>query len=216
MKRFFVLFLALGLIAGSVVTAEAKKKSKPIPMTFFLHGTELIGEIDAVNNLSAGAYNKMDPAEPSGPAPKSMGLIDYVVGPNSDCAGNYLYPVWTGNVSGRIVGELKVTFHTIGAPRSVDVRIWPDVMSQACAGNDLAEGSYPAPAYEQSVTLPAGPGVTEVVFEDVDLATIGSFMLQITPPPGEPLPGRVLYDSADFASSVEFTCIPPKGAKACI
>lgn len=216
MKKFVVLSLALGLIFASVTTADAKKKAKPIPMTFFFHGTEMIGEIDAMNNISGGTFNKMDTTEPSGAAPKSMGLIDYVVGPNSDCAGNYLYPVWTGQLAGRIVGDFKVTFHSIGAPRSVDVRIWPDIMSQACAGNDLAEGTYPAPALEQSVDLPAGPGVTEVVFKNVNFQAMGSMMVQITPPPGEPLPGRILYDSPDYASSVEFSCIPSKGAKACV
>lgn len=216
MKRFLVLSLALGLVFGSIATADAKKKkAKPIPATFYFHGTEMLGEVDMANNFGVG-YNKMDTTEPSGPAPKSMGLVDYVVGPNSDCAGNYLYPVWTGQLAGRIVGELKVTFHSVAAPRSVDVRIWPDIMSQACAGNDLAEGTYPAPVLEQSVDLPAGPGVTEVVFENVNFQVMGSMMVQITPPAGEPLPGRILYDSADYASSVEFTCIPSKGSKTCV
>ena len=218
MKRFLGLFLVIGLVVGSVSTADAakKKKAKPIAYTYYFHGTETIGEIDAMNNLSAFTYSQMDATELSDPAPKSMQFVDYVVGPNSDCAGNYLYPVWRGPVAGRIVGDLKVTFHTVSAPRTIDVRVWPDISAQACAGNDLVEGNYPAPAAEQSVVLPAGPGMTEVIFEGVNFTAVGSFMIQLTPPPGEPMPGRVFYDSADYASGVEFTCIPAKGSKTCV
>lgn len=217
MKRFLIVFLTLGLVVGSVATAEAgkKKKAKPIAYTYYFHGTEVVGEVDTINNLSAFTYSQMDATEPADPAPKSMQLIDYVVGPNSNCAGNYLYPVWKGAAAGRIVGEMKVTFHTISAPRTVDVRVWPDISAQQCEGNDLAPGEYPAPAAEESVVLPAGPGVTEVVLK-VDFTAVGSFMVQITPPSGEPLPGRVLYDSADYASGVEFTCIPAKGSTSCV
>lgn len=216
MKRSVILALTLGLFVGSVATADAaKRKKKPVPVQFFFHGTEAVGEIDMVNNLSAFSYNKMDTTEPAAdPAPKSMSWVDYVVGPNSNCAGNYLYPVWTGALTGRVVGDIKVVFHTVSAPRTVDVRVWPDIMSQACEGNGLAEGTYPVPAAEKSVTLPAGPGMVEVVLEDVNFEAAGSIMIQITPPAGEPLPGRVLYDSADYASSMQFSCIPTQG-KSC-
>lgn len=131
----------------------------------------------------------------------------------NDCAGSFLLPVWSGALSGKVVGDMKVTLHTVSAPKEVTIQVWPDLMSQTCASNDLAEGDYPKPAAQATVSLPPGPGETEVVLKNVRFDAAGSMMLQILPV--GPLPGRVLYDSPDFASRIEFTCIPKSG-KSCV
>ena len=213
MRRVISMLLVFGLMFGAIASAEAAKK-KPIPVTFYLHGTETLGEVDLVNNVGT-AYLKMDPTEPAEAAPRSRPFTTWVGDPQmwNDCAGSALLPVWTGALSGKVVGDIKVTLHTASAPKDVLVQIWPDLTTQTCASNDLAEGEYPKPAAEATVSLPPGPGESEVVIKNVKFDAIGSMMLQITPV--GPLPGRVLYDSPDFSSRIEFTCIPKSG-KSCV
>lgn len=214
MRRIVPMLLVLGLVFGAVASAEAKKKSKkPVPMTFYFHGTETIGEIDLANNFGAG-YLKMDSTEPTEPAPRSRPFTIWAGDPQmwNDCAGNYLMPVWTGGLSGRVVGDLKVTLHTLSVPKAVTIQVWPDLAAMACASNDLAEGDYPKPAAEATVDLPAGPGESEIVLKNVKFDASAMLTLQVSP--HGPAPGRVLYDSPDFASKIEFKCIPKSG-KSC-
>lgn len=213
MRRVVSMFLVFGLMFGAIASAEAAKKKKPVPMTFYLHGTETVGEVDLANNFGT-AYLKMDTSEPVEAAPRSRPFTTWVGDPQmwNDCAGSALLPVWTGALSGKVVGDIKVTLHTASAPKDVLVQIWPDVMTQTCASNDLAEGDYPQPAAEATASLPPGPGETEVVIKNVKFDAISNLMVQLTPV--GPLPGRVLYDSPDFSSRIEFTCIPKSG-KSC-
>ena len=209
MKRIVAIVAVVGLIFGAVSVAEAgKKKKKPVKSTLYLHGTETVGDVDTVNNFGA-AYNKMDTTKPGGDPPKSKQLTWWKGVPFNDCAGSYLAPVWQGSVAGRVVGDVKVTLFAVGAPTDVIVQLWPDVMTQVCASNDLSTGEYPQPV-EASVAL--APGENTFVIEDVNLKARGFLTLQIT---GDgPAAGRVLYDTTDFASRVEFKCIPTKG-KSC-
>jgi hypothetical protein len=210
MKRVIVSIMALTLLLGSVVSAQAGKK--PASVKFFLHGTEMLGEVDMANNFGA-AYNKMDTTEPDGPAPKSFGISAWGGPPWNDCAGMFILPVWTGAVAGKIVGDIKISLYSVSGPRSVTVQIWPDVSGQTCASNDVSEGQYPEPAAQATIALTPGAGVTEAVIEDVNFKAVGILMLQIRPT--SPAPGRLLYDAADFASSIEFKCIPARG-KSCV
>jgi hypothetical protein len=209
MRRVSAMVLVLGLVFGAVTSAQAKK-SKPVKATLYLHGTETLGEVDLANNFGA-SYNKMSTAEPTGEAPKSLQFTTWTGDPAmwNDCAGSYLLPVWTAPVSGRVVGDIKVTLHTLSAPRAVTVQVWPDLMTQTCASNDVSQGDYPTPAAEATVDLPAGPGVSEVVLEKVNFKAVAALTVMILP--NGPVPGRVLYDSPDFASSLEFSCIPKSG-----
>lgn len=214
MRRVISMLLVFGLMFGAVASAEAAKKSKKaVPVTLYFHGTETVGEVDLVSNFALG-YSKMDPTEPSEPAPRSRPFTTWTGDPQAwnDCAGSYLLPVWTGALSGKVVGDMKVTLHTASAPKDIIVQVWPDLASQTCASNDLGEGDYPVPAAEATATLPAGPGETKVVLENVNFKASSMLMLQILPV--GPLPGRVLYDSPDFSSRIEFSCIPSSG-KSC-
>ena len=219
MKKSLVLLLILGLVAGalSVPATAAKKKKKPVATTLYLHGNTPIGEVDSVEGLNAGTYMGMDATEPSNPEPSSIGLVGPIAGqagPNTDCAGNQLFPIWTGSLAGKVKGDLKVTFDVVASGGTVDLRIWPDVSSLMCDGGlDGSANSYVPPAAQQEVTLPNGPGTVEATFEDVKFKAVGSLMFQITVLETPPY-GRVLYNSADFPARLEFTCIPASG-KSC-
>src|SRR5687767_9858420 len=109
MRRVISMCLVFGLMFGAIASAEAAKK-KPVPVTFYFHGTETVGEIDLANNFGT-AYLKMDPTEPAEPAPRSRPFTTWVGDPQmwNDCAGHTLLPVWTGSLSGKVVGDIKVT-----------------------------------------------------------------------------------------------------------
>ncbi len=210
MKRIVAIVAVTGLLFGGFSVAEAgKKKKKPVKSTLYFHGAEVVGEIDTINNVG-GAYLKMDTTKPTATEPKSKQFTIWEGYPWNECAGNYFAPVWQGAVSGKVVGDIKVTINAAAAPTPVKVQVWPDLMTQTCASNDLSEGEYPKPAAEATATL--NPGETVITLKKVNFKARGALTLQLLPQ--GPNPGRVLYDSADFASSVKISCIPARG-KSC-
>ncbi len=223
MKKLLV-FTVLAALMLAPLSASAGKKAKPVPTKLFLHGESVVGENDSFSLVAEG-YLPMDSKEPSGAEVKSRQITNYMVGPNTQCAGNNLFPVWSGPVSGTIKGDMKLTFSTVGTPGSVVVRVWPDVGSSLCDSAATGTSDYPDPAGEITVDLPPGAGTVEAVMKGVNFKAIGSVIVQISPAvavdvpdPGgsllSPVLARVLYDTPDFASSLEFTCIPASG-KSC-
>lgn len=222
MRKPLVIALTAGLVATSLATpaiAGKKKKPKtaaPVATTLYLHGNEVVGEVENYALIASGTFMSMDKNEPTGSEPKSKFFTNYVLGPNTECAGNDFYPVWVGDLSGTVTGDVKVTFNSIASPGgAVDVRIWPDVASQLCTNETLGVFDYPEPAGETRVNLPAGPGVVEAVIEGVNFQAGSKLMLQLTPDPATPFVGRALYDSTSYVSKIEFNCIPASGASAC-
>lgn len=228
MKKALVTVMAVGLIASAfgAAPAQAKKAKKPVKTTLYLHGNEVVGESESFT-VVADTLLPMDTTEPAGAEPKSKFITNYLVGPNTMCAGNNLFPVWRGEVAGTIKGDMKFTFNTVGTPGPVEVRVWPDVGSSMCNSENPVSSSdaYPDPAGAVTVDLPAGPATTEAVIKGVNFKAAGSVIVQISPTvavdvpsPGgsilNPFISRILYDTPDFASSLEFSCVPAAG-KSC-
>lgn len=223
-KIVSVLALTGVVVAAFAVPALGKKKAKPVATKLFLHGSTAIGENDSFSLLAEG-YLPMDASDPSAEL-KSRSITNYIGGPNPECAGNNLFPVWSGAVSGQIKGDVKLTFSTVGTPGKAVVRIWPDVSASMCNSSTTGASDYVDPAGEVVVDLPAGSGTVEAVMKKVNFKAVGSVIVQISPAvvadlpdPGgsvlQPFVSRVLYDSADHASALEFKCIPAKG-KSCV
>ena len=230
MRKFIMVALAAGLVAGTLVTpAVAKKKARPQPVTFYLHGPLPLGEADyaetTANTLQGvpDGFQTMDTTEPSDPTPDSMGLTNYVRGPNRTCSGNALFPTWQGELAGTVTGDMKIYLNAIAGPATdVVVEVFPD----STGGCDSATGStgYVKPVASAEATLTPGSGETEVVLEGVNFSTFAQFVIMVTPtgtsvqdqnlltPTSQ---GRILYDSADYASRVEFMCTPKTG-KSCV
>lgn len=230
MRKLVMIALVAGLVAGSLVTpAAAKKKARPQPITFYLHGPMPLGEADyaetTANDLQSipDGFQTMDTTEGSDPVPDSMGLTNYVRGPNTTCSGNALFPTWQGALVGKVSGDMKVYLNAISGPATtVSVEVFPD----STGGCDSATGStgYVEPVASADATLVPGTGETEVVLKGVKFSTFAQFVIMVSPV-NQPVQdqnllnptsqGRILYDSADYASRVEFMCTPTSG-KSCI
>lgn len=220
MKKLLTMGLVLGVLVSSLIvpaTAAKKKKAKPVATTLYLHGAEAAGELESFPGVADG-YLPMDAKEPEGATTKSKQLTNYGRGPNNECAGNTLWPVWVGPLKGSVKGDVKVTLNTASTPGKILIRIWPDVMSQLCTQETLGAYDYPKPAGEVLVDVPPGPGTIEAVIENVKFKTTNSMMIQISPEwvpdPGyfPPLVGRILYDSESAVSKIEMKCTPSSGA----
>jgi len=215
-RKSLVVALVLGLLASALAVAPAqagKKKKKPVETTLYLHGTQQAGEAELPDTWINSLWFPLDTTEPSGAAPKSMFVTNYVGGPNTACSGNGLLPTWKGNFAGTVKGDLTVTLHTIATPAtSLNVELFPDG-SGGC-DSDLGSTGYAPPAAAQTVDVAPGPAVTEVKFEDVKFKT-GAWMVLMLSIGNGPHPGqvRVLYDAPGYDSKIELLCIPTAGKK---
>ena len=225
MKKTLLIVLAVGLVVAMVGGSAEAKKAKPVATTLYMHGPSQLGEMDADGVVNAG-YLPMDSTKPTGSAPKSKQILNYSVGPNTLCAGNDLFPVWTGHLSGHVVGTLKVTVFSAGTPSAVDIRVWPDVSSELCTSSVAGANEYIPPAAHQVVTLAAGQGSVTATIPNVNFVATEGLMVQISPDaPAATVPDptggshtvltpsfdRVLYDASGFETSISFSCIPTSG-----
>ena len=196
--------------------SQAPAESCPAGFTcLWLHGTNPDGDAEAAEHTANGTFMQMDPVKPTEPtASKSRQITNYGAGPNTQCAGNNLFPVWQGKMAGTITGDITFTFHAVTSPPvTVEVRVWPDIVAQAC------NEAYPEPARKVQVELPAGQAEVQAVLSGADIEALGSVMVQITPilptEGGVPFEGRVFYDAENALSVFSFQCTPPSGASSC-
>ena len=217
MKKIMAMALVGGLAFSLMAPTGATARKKPVKTSLFFHGTEDFGEVESYPGaFTGGAFKKMDSKAPEGGGTKSQQILTYGAGPNTNCAGNNLFPVWVGELAGTVKGAVKVTFHTASTPAEVDIRIWPDINALTC------NEDYPEPVRELRVALPAGQGKVEATLKGAAFKATQLLMVQISPAttqlpdpvgsrPVPPFLGRVFYDSADMASGIQFKCIPKSG-----
>ncbi|MBA2724504.1 MAG: hypothetical protein H0U53_00810 [Actinobacteria bacterium] len=217
MKKILVALLSLSLVVGALAlpAAAKKKKSKPVATTLYAHGPNQLGEVDGAlwfSELGAGKPPlRLDATEPGAGAPKSQ----FFMGPafNDQCTGlPVAFPTFEGELSGTIVGDVKMTTYFVSAPGKIIARIWTDVPNFSC--ND----AYVEPASEVEIDVPAGEGEVEIVFPGLKQQALASVLVEILAPGGADYSGqvgRILYDSTDAATRLEFSCIPAKGSTSC-
>lgn len=212
MKRTSVLTLvAVGVAAGVLTATAAPAKPKPVTVTHYFHGTQQFGELQ--RPLGQGEFAVMNSTPPAGTSPKSSGLTNYVGGPNTECAGNSLFPVWIGKVDGTPTGDAKVELflQTTGSG-SFEVRLFNDVEEQLCNAN------YPGAMASETVTFTSGQDKATVVLKKINRKAkpMRSLMLQLTPVvTAPPYFARVQYDATTANSRITFSCLPKAGKKSC-
>lgn len=226
MKRIIVLLLLACLTAGLVAApaaAKRKKKSKAISVetTLYLHGTQPAGEMEAFIPLVHENLLMMDAVVPTSQE-KSKQITNYGAGPNTQCAGNNLFPAWIGEASGTVTGDMTFALTSIGTPGLVDINVWADVPG----GADFCNEGYVEPeAQALAVPLPAGEADIEAVLEGAEFAVEKTLLVQISPSTidvaGTQRPGtnlfasRIEYDSEGHPSGLSFSCRPPAGRSDC-
>jgi hypothetical protein len=217
MKKTLVALMALGLAASLMgAPAVAKKKAKPVATTLYFHGTQQAGEAQMDETWLNNNWMTMDATEPAAGAPKSMFVTNYMRGPNTDCNGNGLLPVWRGNLAGTVKGDVKLTLNTVATPAvQLVASLYPDATGQCASDGSnpaLPAAEAPQPVAQETVDVAPGPGVTEIVFKGVNFKSAANMIVQLHVPnlstPGQV---RVLYDSADYATNVSFLCAPAAG-----
>ncbi|HVM21342.1 MAG TPA: hypothetical protein VM307_15390 [Egibacteraceae bacterium] len=198
------------------VEEPTEEPAEPVyeDITFYLHGTEAVGELDYA---SLGRMS-MDTEAPTSSDAKSRFIINYLRGPNARCSGNGLLPSWDGFMDGRVQGDVKLTLHTLSHPgNAFTVELFAD-------GNGACNEAYVEPVARKTVEFPAGQGVAEVVFEDVDFEVLDSLNLMVRAPDNpiggqptsHPHQGRVFYDSVSQDSRLELQCLLPEGKTTCL
>jgi len=207
-KRVVIFCVAAGLCATGVSAQAAPKAAKPIPMTFFMHGTETFGEVES--NIGTGTFMTLDQKAPGGSQSKSKQVTNYVGGPNTNCAGNSLFPTFIGELAGDVSGPMTITFSTYAAPGTqLNVQVFSDVEGQSC------NADFPKVAGAIVVDVPAGAGKTTAVIKNVKLKAKRTFMVHFAPLPTSAGQARVFYDSTTDNSSVAFSCTPKAPKKTC-
>jgi len=219
MKKAIAVALALGLMAGALAApaqaGKKKKKAKPVKTTLYMHGDLPVGDMaEWIEGASGGTHNKMDTTEPAAGPPKSHSYTLFGAG-NTQCTGNELFPSWEGQIAGTIVGDLKLYANMLAPPSKVIARVWVDVPFGSCTSEVAGVENFVDPIAEVEVEVPAGANELEIVFEKLKVPAQMNLIVQLHQQDEPQNQGRVLYDSADFPTRVEFNCIPPKGAKAC-
>ncbi|MEA2452129.1 MAG: hypothetical protein QOG04_839 [Actinomycetota bacterium] len=226
MRKILVAALTVGLVAGSL-GAPAGAKARPRPVTLYLHGPFVAGEVDYVettaNSLQGvpDGFQVMDTVEPTETVPDSMGLTNLIASPNRYCDGNALFPTWEGKVTGKITGDITVYLNTASEYVSM---VYVDVFADTTGGCDSATtgaSDYIEPVASGGTSIP--PGMNKIVLKNVDFSVMYNLVIMVTPASmalvGERHDflshGRVLYDAVDYASRVEFRCAPVSG-KSCV
>jgi len=196
---------------GIQATGPEPPSPEAVQTTMYMDGAAPIGEGDALG------FQTLVP-QASGEE-KSKQILNYVGGPNNNCAGNNLFPVFVGSLSGTVTGDLAVKFDARSTPGEVLIRVWPDVNGQFC------NATYIQPARSAQAALPSGEGVVEVAIPG-DPFDVGSYiMVQVSPAPVtisedppvnglSPFVARMFYGTT--ASRVEFSCVPYIGETDCI
>lgn len=206
--KTIVLALTIGLIASVAVASSAgpRRKAKPVKTSLYLHGEAPLGDIDGAVWFVEDRVPQMTPEEPEGSVPKSWRLG--TTGLNTNCTGLPIgFPTWVGKVNGTIVGKPKLVAHFVAPPTRVTARIWADVPVFTC------NEAYVQPASEVVVDVPPGHSEVEIVFDRLRLRVGSQVMIELLSG-GSGQQGRILYDTPDLASVLEFKCIPARG-KSC-
>ena len=109
--------LAIAVTSLGAPALAAKKKTT----TLYLHGKGPVQEAYLNEMWLDSIYMTMDGTEPTKPEPSSIFITNYFRGPNTDCDGNGLLPVWKGNYAAKFKGDAKVTLHTVATPATTMV-----------------------------------------------------------------------------------------------
>jgi hypothetical protein len=199
------LILSIALLAVAVTSLGAPAlAAKTKTTTLYLHGKAPVQEAYINEMWLDSIYMTMDATEPTKPDPSSIFVTNYVRGPNTDCDGNGLLPVWKGNYVAKFKGDAKVTLHTVSTPATtMVVSLYADPTGTCTSAPPIGDSQAPKPVAQTEVEVAPGPAATEIVFKKLNFKSFGSLALQLHIPNSTPGQVRVLFDSASYPSNVQ-------------
>src|SRR5688500_5604405 len=206
MRRLVLSLAALAVVLTSLAAPAVAAKQKTT--TFYLHGKGPVQPVqEAYINESwlDSIWMTMDGTEPTDPEPASIFVTNYFRGPNTDCDGNGLLPVWKGDFSANFKGDAKLTLHTVATPATpLVVSLYADPTGTCTSNLPTGASEAPKPVAQTEIEVAPGPATTEVVFKKLSFKAIASMAVQLHIPT-QTSPGqiRVLFDSADFPSNLQ-------------
>jgi hypothetical protein len=205
--------LALGALAMEDAPDEETTEVPPEPIeyTFHLHGSDTV---DETAHGILDPFAPMDFEAPTETVPKSKQVLNYVVGPNTACSGNNLFPTWTGTIFGTMQGTIEVSIPAVGTGGLLDISVFADSQGLNC--NSGATQNYIPPMATVRVAAPTGPGtITASLPIDASRARAEfALTVMVSPAPGAAdlasptAQARVLYDATGFDATVTVTCLP--------
>lgn len=202
MRKLVLSLAALTVLIGVLAApATAGKKTT----TFYLHGRGPVQEAYLNEAWLDDVWMTMDGTEPTDSEFSSIFVTNYFRGPNTDCDGNGLLPVWKGNFSGAFKGDAKITLHTVATPAvNMTVSLYADPTGTCTSNLPTGTSEAPKPVGTTEVAVAPGHATTEVTLKKLKFKAAASVLLQLSIPT-QTTPGqvRILFDSADFASSVQ-------------
>ncbi|MGH2693786.1 MAG: hypothetical protein ACRDJJ_03110 [Actinomycetota bacterium] len=202
MRRTAVTAIVLGLVAGSLAAPGRAGGKKNV--TLYLHGREVVGEFELPETWLNANPMTMDGTKPKGQT-RSRFATNYVVGPNGECSGNGLYPLWRGELRGTVTGNIKITVHTVATPAAkLVLELFPDATG-GC--NSAVSEDYIPPAASKTMDVPPGPGKVVAVIKNAKFKVAASLWLQvrIADQGTSPAQVRLLYDSPEAPSAIKLS-----------
>ena len=201
--RKLVLSLAAFTVLVSALAAPAIAAKKTT--TFYLHGRGPVQEAYINESWLDSIWMTMDSKKPTDSEFSSIFVTNYMRGPNTDCDGNGLLPVWKGPFSGSFKGDAKITLHTVATPAAKMVAsLYADPTGTCTSTTPGLESEAPDPVGQVEVDVAPGHNTTTIVFKKLNFKAAASLALQLHVPnmttPGQV---RVLFDSKDFPSSMQ-------------
>lgn len=202
MKKRILMLAGLAVLVASLATPAVAAKTKAT--TFYLHGKGPVQEAYMNETWLDSIWMTMDGTEPTKPDPSSMFVTNYFTGPNTDCDGNGLLPVWKGNFVANFKGSAKLTLHTVATPATkMVVSLYRDPTGTCTSNLPTGSSTAPKPVAQAEVEVAPGPSATEVVFKNLKFKSLAGLALQLHIPSSSPGQVRVLFDSASFPSNLQ-------------
>jgi len=207
-----VVLIMAGLGAGA---AHAVPRRQPVRYTYYLHGTDQIGEEESFPDLpgAGSGFLSMSTSPPSATT-KSHEITNAVVAPTT-CPSNNAYPVWRGRLHGTVIGAITAVVPVIAtAGASVVVDLFIDA-SGSCSGGGSAtlgaSGAATLPVGQSTftITLPNARGLTAT--ENIELEIRPAVLVSSPSQAYGPWAARVFYDSSSDPAKITFQCVPASG-----
>ena len=170
-----------------------------VTKTLYFHGASAVGDADAYPSLVSGSYGPLtlDTTKPTGAQPKVDTNASRAIYPAS-LPGNPIMSAWRATFENSIrVACFGFDYWAASDGGAMEIQLWADkafILGEGAPTTGTATGSGPGVAhYTGNVQPPTPITVDFEMFAQIEPAT----------------PAAILYDAADYPSSISLVTIEP-------